>query len=562
MTTWQENDLHAAQLELEKESTSLGIARYEKIREQRQEAETGPGRKLVMESIDATAAAIMAFVAEADTGKPGKRHAALKFIRHLNPHALAYLTSFTCVNALVADHRKAVSVAITLGHEVANEINFSLLREKHPGLYRVVQEQLKKSTSARHSTAVMRHVIADAEFAPEDDKRLYLSDKDALLVGMKLIELFVEATGLVELVTVAERGKRHLLIAGNQKVLDWLTKAHDSAALYQPVLMPMVVPPRPWTTPRDGGYLTDIGGRADLVRTRNRAYMAPINTMLQRIAGRATLLRLLDMANAKKLSDAEVARLRTWGLDEKAQADVFGYLKGKRQIEQIDPDKLPFQTRERMAAFLFRVTRHQVLEGDASDSIELMHSTTGRIVTQFRSFMVNSYTRHFLNSVHHYDDWRTYAMVVLSTSAAGMGWAARTYINTAGNPEQRKKQLTQENFYKNAVAQSSWSNVISDVETAVVQHGENIAGLAQTTEALTTAEGVGSVWLDVTRAGMDGIYSSGSTAIPMGRYGQISGAGYQTGSESEFRLLIVQDLDSLRKNGIVRSVRGYVFGIR
>lgn len=90
MTTWQENDLHAAQLELEKESTSLGIARYEKIREQRQEAETGPGRKLVMESIDATAAAIMAFVAEADTGKPGKRHAALKFIRHLNPHALAY----------------------------------------------------------------------------------------------------------------------------------------------------------------------------------------------------------------------------------------------------------------------------------------------------------------------------------------------------------------------------------------------------------------------------------------------------------------------------------------
>ena len=272
MTTWQENDLHAAQLELEKESTSLGIARYEKIREQRQEAETGPGRKLVMESIDATAAAIMAFVAEADTGKPGKRHAALKFIRHLNPHALAYLTSFTCVNALVADHRKAVSVAITLGHEVANEINFSLLREKHPGLYRVVQEQLKKSTSARHSTAVMRHVIADAEFAPEDDKRLYLSDKDALLVGMKLIELFVEATGLVELVTVAERGKRHLLIAGNQKGLDWLTKAHDSAALYQPVLMPMVVPPRPWTTPRDGGYLTDIGGRADLVRTRNRAY--------------------------------------------------------------------------------------------------------------------------------------------------------------------------------------------------------------------------------------------------------------------------------------------------
>ncbi len=191
--------------------------------------------------------------------------------------------------------------------------------------------------------------------------------------------------------------------------------------------------------------------------------MAPVNTMLQRIAGRATMMRMLEMANAKKLGAAEVARLRSWGLDAKAQADLFSYLKGKRRIDQIDPSSLPFETRERMSAFLYRVTRHQVLEGDASDSIELMHSTVGRLVTQFRSFMVNSYTRHFLNSIHHYDDWRTYMMVTLSASAAGMGWAARTYINTIGNDEQRKKQLTTENFYKNAIAQSSWSNVIPSI---------------------------------------------------------------------------------------------------
>lgn len=269
MTTWQATDLYNAQLELEKESTSLGIARYEKIRNQRSEAETGPGRKLVMESIGATAAAIQAFIAEADTGKPGRRHAALKYIRHLDAHALAYLTALSCVNALAQDKAKAVAVAIGLGEEVANEINFRLLREKHPGLHKVVQEQLKKSTSARHSTAVMRHVTAKAE--PEN--RLVLSKKDALLVGMKLIELFIQATGLVELVHTREGDhKTPLLIRGNQKIIDWLTKAHESAALFQPVLLPMVVPPRPWTTPRDGGYLTDIGGRVDLVRTRNRAY--------------------------------------------------------------------------------------------------------------------------------------------------------------------------------------------------------------------------------------------------------------------------------------------------
>lgn len=216
-----------------------------------------------------------------------------------------------------------------------------------------------------------------------------------------------------------------------------------------------------------GGHHIDNAMSAANYVTSVASGMAPINTMLQRIAGRATMLRLLDLANAKALTPAEVARLRSWGLTEKAQGELFGHLRGKQRIEDIDPDALPFQTREHMAAFLFRVTRHQVMEGDASDSIELMHGVTGRLLLQFRSFMVNSYTRHFLNSVHHYDDWRTYAMVTLSAGFAGMGWAARTYVNTVGNPEQREKQLTMANFYKNAVAQSSWATAIPAITDAV-----------------------------------------------------------------------------------------------
>ncbi len=268
MTIMQGTDLYSKQLELEQESTSLGIARYEKMRDSRAEAETGPGRRLVLETVDAVAQAITAFVAEADTGKPGKRHAAVKYIRHLDPHALAFLTCNVCINSVSSETSKAVTMGVFLGKEVANEINFRLLREKHPGLYRVVQQQLKKSTSAVHSTAVMRHTVQKVDGV----EPLELDDKEALLVGMKLIELFVESTGLLQFVTIVQGRNRHTHVRGDQKIIDWLSKAHDSAALYAPVLMPMVVPPRPWTTPKDGGYLTDIGGRVDLVRTRNRAY--------------------------------------------------------------------------------------------------------------------------------------------------------------------------------------------------------------------------------------------------------------------------------------------------
>jgi len=191
--------------------------------------------------------------------------------------------------------------------------------------------------------------------------------------------------------------------------------------------------------------------------------MAPINTFLQRIAGRGTWLRLIDHANAKSISAADTARMRSWGLSDEMQAKVFATLKGVDRIEDINLAGMDFQTKEAMSAFLYRSTRQQVLEADPGDSIELMHGPVGKIVTQFRGFMVNSYERHFLNGIYHYRDWRTYMMVTLSTGAAGMGWAARTYIATALDPEKREKLLTTENFYKNSVAQSSYSSIFPPI---------------------------------------------------------------------------------------------------
>jgi len=273
MTIEPHVDLHAEQMRLERESQTRGSTRYKKMldkkREKGLEAHTGPGHKLVLESIDATANAIRRFIEDARTGRPGKRHAALKHIQGMDVHVLAYLAAVTCVNALALNNPKLASAAIRLGKEVENEINFSMLNREHPGLHTVIQRKLKKSTSPRHAMTVMRHHVAYAA----SEHRQVLNDRDALLLGTKLIELFVEATGLIEIV-VKRTGKKAslLVIDGNQKILDWLEQAHESAGLFHPVLLPMVIPPRPWTTPTDGGYLTHLGRRADLVRTRNRAY--------------------------------------------------------------------------------------------------------------------------------------------------------------------------------------------------------------------------------------------------------------------------------------------------
>ncbi len=209
--------------------------------------------------------------------------------------------------------------------------------------------------------------------------------------------------------------------------------------------------------------------------------MAPMNTMLQRIAGRATLMKLLQLANdTRPLSPAMVQRLRGYGLTQETQEALFASLRGIKKVDDITEAALSLEAREQMAAFMYRVTRQQVIEGDASDSIQLMHSSGGKLVTQFRSFMAYSYERHLLNSAHHWKDWHTWQMVTLSSSLAALQWAARGYINTIGDEERRAKLLTNENFLKAGVAQSSWGSVIPALTDTLLEMTGNEGMFANT----------------------------------------------------------------------------------
>lgn len=203
--------------------------------------------------------------------------------------------------------------------------------------------------------------------------------------------------------------------------------------------------------------------------------MAPMNTALQRLAGRATLMRLLEMANSTKpLKTGEIRRMRSYGLDQADQEALFASLKGVKKVDDITEHALSHEQRERVAAYMYAVTRHAVLEGEASDSIVLMHSAAGKLLTQFRSFMAYSYERHFLNSAYHWKDWNTYMMVSLSTTIAGLQWAARSYLNNVHDEKKRKELLTWGNFAENAVGQSSWGGIVPAlVDTAAPFLGQD-----------------------------------------------------------------------------------------
>lgn len=269
-----EQDLRTRQIALEEESLTLGIDRYKKDRERNDEADTGPGKRLIRDAISLVAAGIEQFVAEARNGKPGKKHTAVRWVEKFPPTELAYLTCRTCLNAISTGETRVQSAAESIAMAVEDSINYSRFQQEAPGLHKHLQTVLKKATSKRHSRNVMEAAVRRTEI-----EQFSFPGNDGVHFGMKMIETFIETTGLAELFNDSSHGKtrERVLLRGTEAVLDWLDKAHDAAAHFSPIRMPMLVPPRPWNASKGGGYLTDAGGLVPLVRTRNKAYLRELD---------------------------------------------------------------------------------------------------------------------------------------------------------------------------------------------------------------------------------------------------------------------------------------------
>lgn len=266
-----EETLRTRQIDLEQESVVMGQARYEERDEP--EADTPPGRKLVKMAVEPTALLIIKFIEAANSGKAGRKHVALPYIAQIDPMQAAFLTSRAALNC-AADNKALITAAKSIGHAVRDHLELAALASKHPGLYRKVAEQLKRSTSATHRLGVYREVIRRYK-----GKELAWSEKECILLGTKLLELFIEATDMVELKMVVEgKTQRVTRLRFNPEWEALILKGHKQCALLSPVHLPMLHPPRAWRHPYSGGYLTEVM-HPRLVRTRSREYLDELGSV-------------------------------------------------------------------------------------------------------------------------------------------------------------------------------------------------------------------------------------------------------------------------------------------
>ena len=120
-----------------------------------------------------------------------------------------------------------------------------------------------------------------------------------------------------------------------------------------------------------------------------------------------------------------------------------------------------------MQRFIDRV----VQRNDVGTMNRWFTSDYARIITQFRTFTLGSYTKQLMNRLYvlaetRGKDFHTYSAFMASMIGAVQFYAVQSYINSFGRSYQKKyleKRLSPENLAKIGFLRSSWSSLLPGV---------------------------------------------------------------------------------------------------
>lgn len=278
-----EQTLLERQLRLESEATELGAERYRKARPMpwrgedqptaEEEANLPPGRQLLKLVVGKLTSHIEDVLETAASGAAGRGVKALPFLNLMRAEQVAYITARHGVNSCTR-HVSMANLARQVAEALRDHLNYDAIKKNEPAYF---QSLMKANKKAGNYSKTWRTKVRRAMKAVE--KLLVTwSVNDAIQIGTKCLEMLVDA--VPDLFTIEREpnpktGRQELVLRPTQKLVEWLESQHARCELLNPIHMPMVVEPKPWTSPFSGGYLVN---KSWMVKGVTKDYMEMLAT--------------------------------------------------------------------------------------------------------------------------------------------------------------------------------------------------------------------------------------------------------------------------------------------
>jgi DNA-directed RNA polymerase, mitochondrial len=182
----------------------------------------------------------------------GKNILAINDIKDMDTDVLAYLTCKFVFNGIILKENTRV-IQSSLGEAVQDEELMNVFYEENKGAYKWVLNEIKNRNIKKQYWKraflykVAKHKGAVLAKWPVEKR---------LRVGTVLLHHFCESTRLASVQIKRVGVKKHSSLKATPQIMSWVMSQHADKEILRPIQMPMVAPPKPWTTLYDGGYHT------------------------------------------------------------------------------------------------------------------------------------------------------------------------------------------------------------------------------------------------------------------------------------------------------------------
>lgn len=269
-------DLMEKQVALEMTMMGAGrdhlMGKIRKAREKGKEEGTPYGSRIVAAGIQKVADGVTSWLTSTATGKAGRRHAAAKYLRQADPKVAALIA----LRGVVAGLARGVSLtnlASRIGSGMEAEAKFTHFLQNDPKAFKFAKKWAEEYSpvpwkKSKLMSAGMKKAGVTWAAWPRND---------SLHVGIRLVEIIRDTTGMIEIVREREGKRDRYVVRPTAATEAWIEAHCNHAGVMFPHWAPCVVPPVAWTSPTEGGYHTDILPQLPLIKTRNKAYLEELH---------------------------------------------------------------------------------------------------------------------------------------------------------------------------------------------------------------------------------------------------------------------------------------------
>ena len=256
----------------EKEMAELGKNRTNKRLvshvEREEESVTSYGKVMVANTIRPLAMAIAEWVEDTSKKTIGKPPIAFVKLCEVEPEVLALITGKHIINT-ITQYKPLTATCISLGGKIETEISLKNFKNLNPELYQTVKADLdKRSFNYTYKRRKLRESAKRDEVMSWEE----WTTPTKLHVGIRLVELMIYATGLIEIGTETVKHKKAKIIKQTEKTREWIKNRNGFNELLNPEYLPTVMPPKAWSTVVGGGYWTKELPELDLVKQKNKLF--------------------------------------------------------------------------------------------------------------------------------------------------------------------------------------------------------------------------------------------------------------------------------------------------